>query len=86
MSNEGMKSWLPVVIPAITSFMVLFMGVELQDKRDQDRELLNEVKGIKESLTKSAVIFGKINVEITHIKDDITDNSERITTLENKRR
>jgi hypothetical protein len=79
------KFWVPLVVPVITSCMVLFFGFEMQDKKDNDRLLLNEVKDIKTTLTKSAVIFGQMAVELSYIKEDVQSNSARLTIVEQRK-
>ena len=72
-----MEKWLPLIIQVLTPIMVLYMGVELNDKRDHDKQLLEEVKDIKTSIHKSAIIFEGMNVKVTNLE-------RRVTKIENK--
>ena len=72
-----MKEWLPIVIQVLTPVMVLYMGVELNDKRDHDKALLREVKDIKVSIHESAVIFEGMTVKFDNLE-------RRVTKIENK--
>jgi septal ring factor EnvC (AmiA/AmiB activator) len=76
--------WIPIIIPALTSLMVMYFGFKLQDKKDHDMELLNEVKEIKTTINKTAIIFGQIQVEIKHIKEGQEKLERRIEKIEEK--
>jgi len=72
-----MEKWLPLLIQILTPLMVLYVGVELNDKRDHDKQLLMEVKDIKASIHESAIIFEGMNVKVTNLE-------RRVTNIENK--
>jgi len=74
--------WLPVFIPALTSFMVMYYGFELQDKKDHDQQLLQEVKDIKVTINKTAIIFGQIQVEVSHLKEGQKKLENRVNNIE----
>lgn len=77
MNKEFMKLWMPIVIPSITSLMVLALSVNMQDERDNAKKLLQEVKEIKKGINDAAVSFGKIEITIDNL-------DRRITKIETK--
>lgn len=72
MNKEFMKLWMPIVIPSITSLMVLYLSVNMQDERDNAKKLLQEVKEIKKGINEAAVSFGKIEITIDNLERRVT--------------
>jgi predicted nucleic acid-binding Zn-ribbon protein len=54
------------------------MSLELQDKRDHDKELLDEVKNIKTAINKSAVIFGQLEVKIDNLEARVSKIEQKL--------
>ncbi len=78
MNKEFMKLWMPIVIPSITSLMVLALSVNMQDERDNAKKLLQEVKEIKKGINDAAVSFGKIEITIDNLDRRITKIEAKI--------
>ncbi len=78
MNKEFMKLWMPIVIPSITSLMVLALSVSMQDERDNAKKLLQEVKEIKKGINDAAVSFGKIEITIDNLDRRITKIEAKI--------
>lgn len=72
------KEWIQYGFSLLTPIMVLFLSLELEEKRDHDKELLDEVKNIKTAINKSAVIFGKIEIKIDNLEKRVTKIEEKI--------
>ena len=81
MQSEGLRFWIPVISPIVTSLVVLYMGVELQEKREHDKQLLTEVRDIRKVLNESAVVFARVSVKVESIETRVTKLEDKIEEL-----
>ena len=66
---KNSMAWLPIIIPAVTSFMVMYYGANMEEKKQTDEKLLQEVQSINKELHETNVTFKGIQVEVQHLSE-----------------
>lgn len=81
---KGTMGWLPIIIPALTSFMVMYYGATMQEEKETDEKLLEEVQSINRELHETNVTFKGIQVEVKHLHESQKKMEERIDRIEQR--
>lgn len=84
---EGPKNtmaWLPIIIPALTSFMVMYYGASMQEEKETDQKLLEEVQSINKEMHETNVTFKGIQVEVKHLSEGQKKMEKRIDKIEQR--
>lgn len=81
---KNSMAWLPIIIPALTSFMVMYYGANMEEKKQTDEKLLQEVQSINKELHETNVTFKGIQVEVEHLSEGQKKMEERIDRIEQR--
>lgn len=84
MSKDSAKFWLPLIIPSITSLMVMYYGGVMQEEKETDQKMLQEVQSISKEMHETNVTFKGIQVEVKHLSEGQKKMEQRINMIEER--
>lgn len=78
MNKESVKFWVPIFVPIMTSLMVFYMGVGLKKDQEKDKQLLLDIKEIKNTINRTSVVFGKLEVKIANLEKRVDKAEQKL--------